>query len=184
MITAGIDLSINGTGIAVSNGNYYFQTPLKKLPQKLNHPNIFADTSIGFSKKENHKRYYQNASKIINFLLNNQVTKIGIENYAYGYGHESPGLVFDIAEFTGTVKCLLVHNNIEIIRFAPTEIKKAFTSSGNASKVIMVEKYFKLNLESPLNHIINDLKINKYSNPINDLVDAFAILQMIVWYSN
>lgn len=175
---AGIDLSINGTGIAVENGNFYFQTYLKKLPLKINHQNIFCDTAYG-SSKENHIRYYKNINNIIKFLLNNNVNKIGLENYAYGYGHESPGRVFDIAENTGMLKCLLIQNNIEILTFAPKEIKKSFTGKGNATKILMIEKYFELNKNSPLKYLIEEFNLNKYSSPINDIVDAYAILDML-----
>ena len=43
MSRAGLDFSLNSAGIALDNDNFYFNTTLKRLPLKVNHPKIFVD---------------------------------------------------------------------------------------------------------------------------------------------
>jgi len=178
MSLAGLDFSLNSTGIALDNNNFYFNTTLKKLPLKVNHPKIFVDNIDG-SSEDNHLRYYNNAKKIIKILLQFNVNKIGIEGYSYGYGTENPGRVFDIAEALGMLKFLLIENNIQIYVFPPKQIKKFFTGNGNASKVLMIERFLSKNKNSSINYLIEELKIQRYNSPINDLVDAAAILELL-----
>lgn len=175
---AGIDISINGTGCSFEDESFHFHTGLKKLPKKIDSIYISGYTVKEFNKDGNAERYFQNAQNILSICLDKKVHLVGIENYAYGYGGQNPGRVFDIAEFTGMIKCLLIQNNIQIKTFTPSEIKKFATKKGNASKVLMCEQYFNDNKNSPLIDFINEFKLNKYESPINDLVDSWYIMNL------
>ena len=80
------------------------------------------------------------------------------------------------------VKCLLMEHNIKIKIYAPKQIKKFFTGNGNASKVLMVEKYLSIHKEqdNPIRNLLKKIGESKrYDSPINDLVDASAVLELL-----
>ena len=177
---AGFDISLNGSGIAFEDDRFYFQTSLVKLPKKLTEGNITGYT-IAKRKDGITLKYKTNAEDIIKECIHRGITEVAMEGYAYGYGsNNSPGMVFDIAEFSGIVKYLLMVNDIKLTIIPPKKIKKNATKNGNASKVLMVEEYLKRCPKSALIDFIDTYHLNKYKSPINDLVDAWFALQMIL----
>ncbi len=178
---AGIDFSINGTGMSFSDNSFHFHTKLKRLPKKINHPKITAYTVEPPKKNDNTIRYYLNAKDIVQKCIEKNVEVVGIEGYAYGYAYsaENPGLVFDIAESCGMVKALLAQQNIKIHIFPPSQIKKNGSGRGDASKVRMVESFLlEPNIE-PIQYLIKEFDLNKYSSPINDLVDSYFCMKLL-----
>jgi hypothetical protein len=162
--------------------SFHFHTTLKKLPNNILFEKISGHT-VDSNIYGNSIRYFHNAQDILNKCLEKNVTEIAIEGYSYGHANSSlsPGRVFDIAEATGIVKCLLIQNNISIKIFPPKQIKKFATGKGNASKILMIEKYFELNPNSILLELIKKIgDSKKYESPINDLVDSYWIYKLFI----
>jgi len=185
MIIAG-DLSINGTGIAAENGEFYFQTGLKKAVKTTNGiVGISADLVVGhIANGADAERYYTNAIALgsaITRISNGNISDFAVEGYAYSYASSSSssGRVFDIGEFSGMVKFIAASMGAKIKTYAPTEIKKFATGRGDASKVLMVDAFFERNGKGIVYDFTQSLGWDKrYKSPIADLVDAWWLLQL------
>jgi len=184
---AGLDISIDGTGIYISNNHFYFFHKTQKWPKMTKGEKwIHGNQSAGYNLKEskltrNLQRYQKNAEMIMEIMMIHNVIEVAIEGYAYGFGKTDPGYVFDIGEFTGFVKSQLLQRGIYINVFQPGTVKKNFTGNGAASKVLMVEQFRK---DYPNNVLLkwiqkNELEQKIYENPINDMIDAFALYKCL-----
>lgn len=97
-------------------------------------------------------------------------SNIYIEGYSYG----STGAVFDIAENCGVLKHKLFKADIPFTLVTPGQHKKAFTGSGAATKIKMIDEYIKRT------GIMWDQIVglpNRYAKPIDDVVDAVSVLE-------
>lgn len=173
---AGLDLSINGSGIYFEDGSIYYQSTVKK--EIINTEKIRSNLVRGSKGKLDTLKYFENGNNIINICKEKGLTEVGIEGYAYGY-KSTVGLVFSLAEFTGIVKCLLIQNNIKLNIFPPKQIKRFATENGSASKIKMVNKFFELEKESPLNEM-KKRRFNIYESPCNDVIDAYWVYKLLI----
>lgn len=92
-----------------------------------------------------------------------------------GYSFASKGLVFNIAENAGVLKHKLHKLEIPLTIVPPTTIKK-FAIKGNASKEIMYETFVK---KTGID-LIKAFGIKRPDSPINDIVDAFFLMNYAV----
>ena len=72
--------------------------------------------------------------------------------------------------------------------FAPKTIKKYFTNNGNANKPMMVQTFCERESDELNNDVLHEyVKCAAYSDnipkPIDDLVDAYAIMEYLKDYS-
>jgi len=128
MRIAGLDLSINGTGIVcveldndlnVLSQDYLGFTSVKKL----------VTDKILFFKKENFSDYIEKnlwvLEKIKDFIKD--VEYVSIEDYALN----AKGRVFDIGEYTGLIKHVLYAEDKKIRLYDPLSIKLFACGTGN-----------------------------------------------------
>lgn len=181
MIYGGIDYSLNCPALCVyddddgdfshSTCRYWFnQNNVSKKEEMMRKnwdvPNIFPQSQ--WHIEEPMERYFVLADWFISILVLEGVKIVAMEDYALG----ASGLVFNIAECTGTLKMLMHSIGIEVHKYPPTAVKKTFTGKGNADKDKMVEAYFdKYGVSMP------DLLHRKGSaSPVSDVVDSHAML--------
>lgn len=180
MILAGIDYSINCPSICIyddtkqfsfENCIFYvnqYNVSKKEINRrkKLKLENIFFLNRT--KTDDNLSKYIILAEQSINVLKEHNVEVVGMEGYALG----AKGLIFNIAECTAILKFLLTKNGIKYIVFPPSEVKKTFTSKGNANKEKMVDKF---NEMSNI-YIEQIVGIPKEKSPVSDIVDSFAMV--------
>jgi len=113
-------------------------------------------------------------------------TIFGIEGYSYG----SRGNAFiDLISYNTFLKSKILRvSERDLLVFAPKTIKKAFTSNGNAGKPMMVQTFCERESDELLNDPFHEyVKCAAYGDnipkPIDDLVDAFAIMEYLKDYS-
>ena len=119
--------------------------------------------------ENNEIRFFSLAESVISKILEHGVDEVAIEDYALG----AKGKVFNIAEATGLLKCLLVNvYHIPVYAYAPTSIKKFWAGKGNANKEVMIECFkYKHGWEPS-----EKLGLKYGGNPSSDLVDSYCVL--------
>lgn len=191
-VRAGIDLSMSSPVICIhddskpltfencefySYGNYSYA---KKLEGR--HKNIHILKQPKWDC--NLERYQRISIWVCSVLKLHNVSKVGIEDYSYS----SKGLVFNIAEMTGVVKYELFKRKIPILPIAISDIKKSFSGKGNSGKDKMYASFVSktgVKLSDVINYGVAGLNASTSKKlletpydvkPIDDLVDAFAVL--------
>lgn len=106
-------------------------------------------------------------------LLKANVKQVVIEGYSMG----SNGLIFNIAENCGLFKHFMYKSGIPFITPAPTTVKKQFSGKGNANKQAMHDAL----LTRYGVDVGARMGMNPTTSPVNDVVDAFA---MVDYYLN
>lgn len=105
-----------------------------------------------------------------------QRVEIAIEGYSFG----SKGRVFQIAEHQAILLSKFYDQGWAYRRFAPAEIKKAATGSGNANKLKMFEQFQKDSSTDLLGDFgLGPIKNDVIESPVNDLVDAYYAAKLL-----
>lgn len=176
MIYAAIDYSMTAPAITVHNdknefsahtSKFFYLTDIKK---SLIHDNKNFTGTLQSAYSSPEERFNNISEWAIRVLNSNSVKVVFIEGYSMG----SKGQVFQIGENTGVLKHKIYMNNIDIIAFAPTEIKKVATGKGNADKFKMQEQFIKdtgLDLKK-----IMGLTEKQWS-PSGDVIDSFYVMK-------
>lgn len=148
----------------------YFGRRLHTSPCFRNYPSWDPVEADPFAKFEH------NAAHALTFALTANVPTfaqavVGIEGYSFG----SQGFHFKVGEATGILiyklrKEMLVET--VVIRIPPSQVKKAATGSGSASKEIMVDSF----KEKTGIDLMAEFKLSKVKNPITDVADAYHVM--------
>lgn len=93
-----------------------------------------------------------------------------IEDYAYN----ATGMIFNIAEFVGSLKQVIYKHSIKIRMYDPPTVKMYATGKGNCDKIRMIDEYDKLN--EPKSDFST---LPQYKSPKEDLVDAFFLCKLL-----
>lgn len=181
-IVIGIDCSINGTAVvafqggveSISNIQSFAFTTVKKNVCVKKDCTVTIHSADDFTN-EYHK--YDTMCKYIMLFIDTYVhpqSTLPVFVALEGYSMHSQGRVFNIAEMTAWLKRSLYEKNLPFRTYSPPSIKQFFTGFGNADKVHMGETFEKM----------SGPKANTYGLPVNrspysDIVDAFAIAQML-----
>jgi len=196
MVRVGLDMSLNSTGMAIVDGK---NIVLLFNPQNQKQCRIYWQRELqGFhftirpfqtkphtkalkpklSKQEKKQIQIQKISSIINNILRelqqyyHSNTRIYIEDYAYGMTNSSSMSV--LHELGGALKYMLAKKNIPYEAISPSSAKKRFAGTGRASKLDMYTALQNL-FPIPLWQIFGKSPGPKLPNPIQDIVDAFAL---------
>jgi Holliday junction resolvasome RuvABC endonuclease subunit len=196
-----IDFSINSTAICVQNHqklkwfNFVSNLDLNKKAFKCHKELVELGINIiGYDRNKpkdleytDEQAFKLNNSNYLSYTIINTLapyinedTQWAIEGYSYG----SKGNSFiDLITYNTMLKAKIMRvskNDIQV--YAPKTVKKSFTGNGNANKPMMVEAFksredlvddaFKKYIDS---HSFGD----NIPKPIDDLVDAFAILEFL-----
>lgn len=177
MKIAGLDISTSSSGLTkftlddnfkVIESTYNGFTSVKKNQTNLIH----------FYHKDRFKSTLEKMSWMIPIIVDfvSDCDFIAFE----GYSMASKGRVFDIAEFTGSIKRDLyeLYKNIRI--YEPTTVKKFFSGHGHADKISMYDSFIASKI--PYKYSIKDLPVvNKKdgTSPTSDLIDSFAVCELL-----
>lgn len=177
MIIAGIDYSLNGPAICVtntekpfsfSNCSFYYLTDIKKI-SKTFLTNIHGETFQDYDQEC--ERYDTISDWVMRICLG--CSEIALEGYAYS----AHGRVFNIAENTGVLKYKIYQRSIPLTIIAPKEVKKIASGKGNADKETMYNSFVQ-ETNIPLRFIITPDK-KDISSPVSDIVDAYYICKIL-----
>lgn len=116
----GLDLSLNGTGLCVLDGE----------------GNIALSTCIkNKAKLSGFDRIIAVREKVISIIKEYQPTLIAIEGYSMG---QKAGVHFDTVELSGQIKVWLYQTGYKFCLVPPTTLKKFITGKGNSKKNVML----------------------------------------------
>ncbi len=181
MIIAGVDASINSTGVVLlelHDHNYdSFRVDYLGFTQVKKHESI---NILHYSKKDFKTYMEQNLwmrSKIMEFCKDAEY--IAIEDYAYA----ASGKVFHIAEFSGLLKHRMYASKKNIRLYDPLTIKMFATTKGSADKIRMVDEFdtnTSWQTKPDIDFLIDKNRASsKYDSPRSDLVDAYFIAKLL-----
>lgn len=103
-------------------------------------------------------------------------TVVGIEGYAFNAQGCS---MTRLSELGGICKHSLFRHGFAFVEYPPTHVKKMFCGKGNANKLEMCQWYHDKSAQRPSLFNLLGLRLspkNKVPHPIEDLVDAFAVV--------
>lgn len=189
MALLGLDLSITSPGIVVCDEKncimiaYFY--PLRKrdigfnkiLPFKYkNIPwqfQIVALLEDNLKAKSMMERYDIILFDILKIIDRYHIKEVFIEGYSYNSVSSSVSKLYEIG---GIVRYTLWKRKISYHEFAPTSIKKIFTGSGCADKRQMYQTFVSKRNFPDLLLIFNLEKCKDIAHPVQDIVDAVALI--------
>lgn len=170
---AGIDLSLTSPAICIHEGDvfnfntckFYFLSYNRKFAN-YSSEKLSGHLIDHYNSEE--QRYDLISGWIINVLLQNKVSTVFLENYAYA----ATGRVFNIAENGGVVKHKIWYNKIPMFCIPPTQVKKFATGKGNSNKLQMQVAF----IEETNYNVKNELGLSENVwNPSSDIIDSYYI---------
>ena len=179
-----LDHSINSSGVCIEhNGAYQWLLIVAapkpdKMSRKLSELNDV--TVITYERTDDNLKDGQRVGKIIadNIKELQRIWKddeliVAKEDYAYSAQWNT--LVQLVEHSSLVVYTLEKELGCTIHKYAPKHIKKTFTNNGNANKTDMHNTFCRLDLKGPFHNFCKQW--NKAQPHVNDLIDAFAVLQ-------
>ena len=170
----GIDYSMTSPAITIhtgdewniSNCKFYY---LSKTGKIVVNDGVFHGQLYPAGYTSEYSRYERLASWTLKNIIDNEVEKCYIEDYAFA----ATGKVFHIAENTGLMKYSLWNLGIPFETYAPTSIKKYATGKGNAKKEDLYAAWLTetgIDIRASLG-----IKSQVSWNPVSDIVDSYYI---------
>jgi len=204
MAIIAIDFSINSTAICVQHNNkldwYNIVSNLNLSRKGFSVHKELSESSdnvhiIGYDRNKPKDLDYsdEQSFKITNANQHSDIIMSALEPYIDGFGtiitfegysYGSKGNSFiDLIAYNTFLKTKLMmecQNGIQVV--APKSVKKDFTGNGNAGKPMMVETFSKrtdsILANDPVHNYVSSQSFgDNIPKPIDDLVDAFAILK-------
>lgn len=179
MIIAGLDLSINSSGLT----KLYLD----------NECNVIKTEFMGFTTTKKHERenvFYYKKDQFTNYIEQNfwmlekiqpfieDVEYLAIEDYAFG----AKGQVFHIGEFIGFLKHTFFSNNKKIRLYDPNSIKLFASGRGQCDKLSMYESFIECeDLYKPDLRDLPVVETSKGKSPTSDIVDSFYISKLLLY---
>lgn len=159
MIIAGLDLSINSTGVCIydtiknTTKYYIISSKFTKKALSLNHSSlslITCEKNVVDSKKEYTEKEQVKTTNIYNIvksiesvLLVHRVDAVCIEGISFG--SVGSAALIDLSGLNYMVRLMAMENNIKHIYIvSPTQNKKFATGNGSAEKDVMISAWLKL----------------------------------------
>lgn len=158
MITIGLDLSINSTGICINNDgdySYYIITPHITKSQKQADVITYIEYIKTKSDSENIKSIGECIQQILYKL---QVDLVVIEDISL-QSHSSS--IITLSLLSGYIRRILDEMEIEYITVPPTSLKKFAVGNGGVKKDVMIDSWMRLDPR------LKDIKVK-----IDDICDA------------
>ena len=179
MVTcAGIDLSLTSTGLCVRDEEHlkFYFYPNRKREQAFRRTVGTTTTITAFAPNPSSKEILARYIAIRDDLLSVLRTYPGVVVYLEGYAFsQNTGSGSKLQELGGIIKLALFEAGISVVIVPPTRVKKQFTGDGRADKYAMYAE-FQHRTSASLMTVFGWTETNlKIPNPVQDLVDAFAL---------
>ena len=176
MITIGLDLSINSTGVCVNEDNrvykyYIISSHLTKKQKDFDHhyvqllEYIKQQPEVEYDQKESIKT--NNINSICTFIeaiiRKHKPSIVNIEGVSFGSTGSSA--LIDLSGLNYMVRKMLIDMSVPFRIISPTQNKKFATGNGSAEKDLMIDAWKRLDKN------ISDIEDIK----IDDLADAYFL---------
>lgn len=148
---------------------FFFYNNLKKFEKSFGNVHGFLQSEYACSEE----RFHNLSEWAMKILQKFSVKYVTLEGYAMG----GSGAVFNIGENGGLLKHKLWMAGIEFQCPAPSAVKKAFTTKGNAKKLDMHEQLVTSQRVNVSGIMENS---NPEKSPVNDVVDAYAMVHYMI----
>jgi len=154
----GLDLSINNTGIYLSNGDYHIITSkMTKEMSKCTDVNIFE-----YDKVDDINKNLEQIGDYIMYVVEKfKPNLIVIEDVSMGSTFSRS--LIDLTGLNYWVRALLTKNNIKFITVPPTKWKKEMIGNGQATKDLIIDAWKRITK--------NNISIKK----VDDIADAYFL---------
>lgn len=156
----GLDLSINSTGVYLSNDEYYIITSkLTKDHKSCNNVNI-----IEYDKVDDINKNLEQIADIILYIIEKfHPNLVVIEDVAMGATFSRS--LIDLTGLNYWIRALLTKNNIKFITVPPTKWKKELIGNGQATKDLIIDAWKRITK--------NNIVLKK----TDDIADAYFLCQ-------
>lgn len=156
----GLDLSINSTGVYLSNDEYYIITSkLTKDHKSCNNVNI-----IEYDKVDDINKNLEQIADIILYIIEKfHPNLVVIEDVAMGATFSRS--LIDLTGLNYWIRALLTKNNIKFITVPPTKWKKELIGNGQATKDLIIDAWKRITK--------NNITLKK----TDDIADAYFLCQ-------
>jgi hypothetical protein len=139
----------------------------------------------GEIKSYNNKDYKNKQFEKIMMMKENMMNWVGSDFFDYvafeDYAFSAKGQIFGIAESTGNLKGEFFERGSKIRLYSVPSIKKFYSGKGNADKIDMEDAFVADSCSyKPDWSFLPNVYENKSGNPKDNLIDSFAILQMLI----
>lgn len=186
MITIGLDLSINSSGICIEhNGKYQWllivaaEKPdkMSRKLSELNDVTVITYERTGDNLKDGARvgRIIVEAIKELQRIKKDNDLTVVKEDYAYSAQWNT--LVQLVEHSSMVVYSIETELGVAVHKIAPKHIKKMFTGNGNASKTDMHNAFCREDLKGSFHNFCKQW--NKAQSHTNDLIDSYALLKTI-----
>ena len=191
----GIDLSLRSPGLALYSPStkrlwtYFYATREKDIGRKFQtscqwkggtffSTEAFPIQTTNLSLLDKYSQITADILQTIQYHVNAEKSaKIRMEGYAFGAKSSS---VSKLHEIGGVLKYRLHLSGFTIDELPPTSLKKHFTGCGNASKKMMYEKFVELGFPALLAEFDMSSEKEIVPNPVQDIVDACALISSLL----
>ena len=130
-------------------------------------PNVTLGRPIKHTSSE--ERFENISDFFIKAIVSNGVQECAIEGYSYG---SKSNRLYEIGENAGVLKHKIFHLGKKVSVFSPSQIKKYFTTKGNASKEDMLKSFTEKH-----SSFFNTLTTSP--SPVSDIIDSYAIALLL-----
>lgn len=169
MIVAGLDLSINSSGITIrtENDEYKYIIVTSKMTKNLKSNTNKKLKIIEYNKSDDKdNNIHQIATLILGELKHYKVKQVVIEDVALGAIHSRS--LIDLTGLNYYVRCLLKENNIDYITVPPTLWKKVMLANGQATKDIITDAFKRIT------------KFESEVKKIDDVADSYFLCNFYI----
>jgi Holliday junction resolvasome RuvABC endonuclease subunit len=183
MTILGIDLSLTSPGLVVQSENEYtaYFYACRKRDNSLASKSFAFDGGVFHLKKLQDQeqtdnlfgRYDVIVRDILRIVETHDVKHVVIEGYAFSAQSSSTSKLFELG---GIVRYSLWRKNITFEDIAPTRVKKMFTGCGKADKLEMWKTFHKIYKFPDLRTIFKVHNCKDVAHPVQDIVDAVALI--------
>lgn len=165
MIISGLDQSMTGTGITISdNTNYNFYIIKSEKTKGTKCPSI-----------DNTRRLIEISSKIKNIYINSKVEYVALEGLSFGSKGRS---VMTLGGLSHMIRMALIELDVPFIVVPPKTLKKYWTGSGNSNKMAMIDEAVSkgINIDITKNY---GTKKSPDIKPDDNVVDSLALCSFL-----
>jgi Holliday junction resolvasome RuvABC endonuclease subunit len=187
-VKIGIDMSVNSPGIAVLQDNiltaWFYPHRKREIGfnrvSDVKHTDVKQLRVVAFpgSPLTDEPDFWTKAKRIatdLRGIIQGLTGPVEIQMEGYAFDAISSSAT-KIHELGGVVKYQLAMQGIQWIEIAPTSLKKKFTGNGKADKVLMLETFIQMGFPDLMEYFSLSSTGGKIPNPVQDIVDASALV--------
>ena len=177
-----MDISLSSPGYVVHDTEldtfhmYFYPQRKREIGMHRRYENMTISALKPFVYYDNMHRYHNMMTDLKNIISGHGVGEVCLEGYSYASHSSSSSKLY---EFGGILRYNLTQLGLNYTEYAPGHVKKIFSGSGKATKNDMYTAYLQRGYRDLLVLFNLNSKSTSIPNPVQDLVDAIAVLHCL-----